>query len=128
MSLRVWICLCALCAFGAGLGIGWWTRGQKDRTQVEQSAFHAFEQRFCAEFDLEPARARAFHALLQNYEKDLERAREQALSDGMASQGPGLAQLGRRYRDWIRNFVLPPQSREQFDRLSQDSLAWKTVE
>ncbi len=126
--MRVWVTLLALSAFGAGLGVGWWASARAQEPAQVDSAFAAFERRFCDEFELEPARARAFHALLENYEKDLERAREQALTVGMASTGPELAQLGRRYRDWMRNFVLPPDARDHFDRLSQDAVVWKTVE
>jgi hypothetical protein len=127
-DLRPWVLLLAIASFGAGLGAGWWSRGQSEAQPAAEPAFAGFERRFVEEFDLSSDRARALRALLANYQQDLGRVEQVALTSGMAGQGAELSRLGVRYRDWIRNLVLPPDQRDRFDQLSQDLATWKGVE
>jgi hypothetical protein len=87
--------------------------------------FEDYQRMFLSEFDVSPERAWLFSQLMRNYDDEIEDLRQTALENSMAELGPELNRLGLRYRDQIRNHVLPEDQRGDFDRLALAS-AWPT--
>ena len=120
-SLRLWIAVLALVCFGAGTGLGLYIERS---ARGESAPGNDYEALFLREFELSPERRRLFEELMGNYKKEVEEVRQRALADSLDQIELDLGALGRRYRDWVRNRVLPEDQRPRFDALSQ-AIAWQ---
>jgi hypothetical protein len=118
MGLRAWICVLALTAFGAGLAGGLYAGELRAAAAVPPGSHsQAYRQMFEETFELSPERRRLFEQLLERYDAEVEEVRQRALAASITGVQEDLAGLGVRYRDAIRNHVLPLDQQEHFDRL-----------
>lgn len=124
--LRLWIASLALVCFLAGGAGGLLVARGSRPGGGALGPFEDYRRMFAAHFDLSPERARLMGELLRNYHKDIEDVRQRALEASMSDLEPDLNRLGLRYRDLIRNHVLPEDQRAEFDRLAAAS-PWPTV-
>ena len=116
--LRVWIAVLAGTAFCAGLAGGlYWGERRAAVDQLDGDYSAVYRRMFEDEFDLSPERRRLFEALLERYDEEVEEVRQRALAQSVIRLDEDLAALGVRYRDAIRNHVLPRAQQEHFDRL-----------
>lgn len=116
--LRAWICVLAGTAFCAGLAGGlYWGERRAAAGEFSGSHSEAYRRMFEDEFDLSPQRRRLFEELLERYDEELEEIRQRALAQSVSRLEDDLAALGVRYRDAIRNYVLPDDQQQHFDRL-----------
>lgn len=120
-SLRLWIAVLALTCFGAGVGLGLYVERS---VRAEHPPGDDYEALFVREFDLSPERRRLFEELMSHYKREVEEVRQRALADSLDRIEQELGALGRRYRDWVRNRVLPEDQRPRFDALSR-AIAWQ---
>ena len=111
-SERLWILLLALTAFLAG-GAGGVLVGRQMAPVVERGPFADFEERFATTFSLDDTERRDLRYILDRYHADVE-ALEASRAAELEDQ---LAEIGARWRDRIRNWVLSPEERRTFDRL-----------
>lgn len=123
--LRLWVAALAATSFlaggAAGLLIAETARGDPGPARP----FEDYQRLFLAHFELSPEGERLFSELMRNYDNDIGDLQQRALEESMADLGPELNQLGLRYRDMIRNHVLPKDQRAEFDRLALAS-TWHT--
>ena len=126
-SLRLWIFLLAFSAFGAGLGVGWYAssrlqaRAERNRTA---GPFDGFESQFVRTFKVSAEREHLLGELLTCYQREIGELEQAQLDSGRGELDTKLEQLALTYRERIRNSVLPPDQRSEFDRLAA-GLDWK---
>jgi len=120
-SLRLWILLLAGTCFAAGLGAGVLlgeARAAGGPARPEASDPSAdYRRLFEATFELSQPRRELVAELLRRYDEEVEEIRQRALAQSIAEVEDELAGVGLRYRDAIRNHVLPPAERSRFDEL-----------
>jgi len=121
-SLRLWILLLAVTCFAAGLGAGVMAGEARAARRAPATRLGAPGADYLAlleeSFQLSPERADLCAQLLQRYAEEVEEIRQRALSQSIASVEGELARVGLRYRDAIRDHVLPPAERQRFDELA----------
>ena len=118
--LRSWVAELALTAFGAGGLSGVLVERSRHASEpLADGPFHDYRTLFEEHFQLTPERQRLFGQVVRHYQRELDEVRQRALEDSMDSLEPDLISLGLRYRDLIRNHVLPESDRAEFDRLAQ---------
>ena len=123
-NARLWISVLAAVAFLAGMASGLLVAA-RTRPQVRSDApFEDYRREFVERFELEPDRARLFAELLRNYGRELEDIRQRALASSLSAMDEQLVATGLRYRDRIRNHVLRPDQRDEFDALAKN---WNPV-
>lgn len=126
-NLRLWIAVLACAAFGAGMGVGWYgsTQVQAEQEQGRASGpFDAYRQQFEASFKPSAERTRLLGELLAHYQKEIEALEREQLDRGRAELGRKLEKLALTYQERIRNSVLPPDQRADYDRLAA-GMDWK---
>jgi hypothetical protein len=116
-GLRGWVLLLALTSAAAGFAAGLFVHGRLSRRPVAEGPFGGYERLFVERFELSPERARLFQAVLASYNHEIEGLKDRQVADSMSAMEPELVRLGAKYRDLIRNRVLPPEKRAEFDRL-----------
>lgn len=116
-ALQGWIVLLALVSALAGFAAGRLTAPVGEAPA--ERAFAAYAERLAAEFELEPDRVRALEILLERFERDIEALKIRNLTQHQ----PELVRLGDTYRNWIRDKVLPPERRADFDAMVAASTA-----
>jgi len=114
-SLRLWIVVLALVCFGAGAAAGTLASAATFRPPPERGPFAQYERDLIKTFALSPVRAELLHALLAGYQRDIERIQSGSMAETLSAMEPELASRGRWYRDQIRDKVLPPERRAEFD-------------
>jgi len=121
-SLRLWILVLAGTAFAAGLGAGVLVGEARAARQAPPSGpaepSAVYRRLLEATFELSPRRRELCAELLARYDEEVEEIRQRALSQSIASLQGELARVGLRYRDAIRDHVLPPGERARFDELA----------
>lgn len=125
-NLRVWIALLALACFAAGLTAGVFVaeaRSEEPRRSGEP--FEDYRAALVERFRLEPERERLFAELLRSYHKSIEDTRTRLLTDHRPELESELAEIGARYHAYIRDHVLPPDRRAEFEALSAE---WRTIQ
>jgi hypothetical protein len=122
-SLRLWIAILGLACFGAGTGFGFQLSLRMHPRQLEGGPFEDYQREFSAKFQLSPERSRLLGQLLTNYAAEIESLKQARLARSMSGMEGDLQSLGREYHDLIRNYVLPPGQRPDFDQLA----AWSPV-
>ncbi|HTF90503.1 MAG TPA: hypothetical protein VK843_18950 [Planctomycetota bacterium] len=126
-NLKLWILLLAFSAFGAGIGVGWFVsnrieaRAERDRNM---GPFEGFQREFARTFKVSDERKRLLGELLANYQREIEAKEQAQLERGRVDLERELQTLGLNYRELIRNSVLPPDQRSEYDRLAA-GLDWK---
>jgi len=117
--LRSWVVCLALTSFLAGGLAGvLYERQRSAADRVPEKPFGAYQALFARRFELSPERQRLFSQVVRHYHSELEDVRQRALEESMGTLEPELTRLGLRYRDLIRNHVLPAADRGEFDRLA----------
>jgi hypothetical protein len=115
-SIRAWILLLAATSFLAGLAAGLWIA--RARAPRDAGPFAPYATRLEQAFDLDAQRARWLRTALAQYAGELE-----ALgSRGGGPQDAELVQAGQRCTERIREFVIPADRRDEFDRLAGGQL------
>lgn len=124
-SVRLWVVLLALTSFLGGLTAGMTVARPAPAAPQIDEPFGDYRLAFRQQFELDPERDRLFGELLRNYQSDLDASRERVLAASRAQLEPELAQLGLRYRGLIRDHVLPPHRRAEFDQLTRQ---WNPIQ
>src|SRR5690349_9145920 len=106
-SVRAWIVLLFLAAFGAGFGVGW-LASSRTQTAADNGPFEGFRREFVRTFHVSPERSQLLRDLLANYQHEIDALEREQLEAGRPELEKSLAALAVKYRDRIRNNVLPP--------------------
>ncbi|HEV8111989.1 MAG TPA: hypothetical protein VGR31_04385 [Planctomycetota bacterium] len=114
-SLRLWIGLLALLSFAAGGAAGALAAVKMFRPAPEAGPFTEYERELAHTFQLSPERTALLHVLIAGYERDIERVKSSHMAHTLSAMEPELADLGRWYGEQIRDKVLPPARRAEFD-------------
>ena len=124
-NLRVWIALLALTCFAAGVSSGLFLAAERREPARSDQPFGNYRAAFVERFGLDPTRAALFEDLLHEYHEELEAARTGLLARSRSELEPQLEQIGVRYAEAIRDHVLPPERRAEFDALKSE---WRTIQ
>ena len=119
---RTWITLLAGTSFLAGLAAGLLISAVRADQAGSEGDFGGYHRRLVQQFDLSPKRSELLGAVLVNYEQDLARVRDQQTARSMETMEPELRELGGRYWVLIRERVIPPGSRSEFDSFAEQNL------
>ncbi len=119
-SFRFWIIVASLTWFAAGLAVGLLASGAWKNPAPEANPVGHYTNRMIAEFDMKPERARLLRQLMNQYQEEIERVKEQHMAEQSAEMEPELRRLGERYDDLIRDRVLSQAQRVEFDRLRSE--------
>lgn len=125
-SLRLWIALLAVACFAAGLTAGVFVaeaRAEEPRRGGEP--FEDYRLAMVERFQLDPERERLFAEVLRTYRQSIEDTRTRLLQEHRPELERELAEIGARYQTYIRDHVLPPDRRQEFDALSA---GWRTIQ
>lgn len=119
-NLRLWVSILALTAFLAGLACGpfvsaWYFPPER---QQASGPFAEYERLLSETFQLPPERRAPLGAILDQYRRDIESIKDRHMADYMTAMEPELRELGRVYREQIRDRVLPEAQRAAFNRLA----------
>ncbi len=114
-SLRLWIVLLALVSFAAGAAAGALASAATFRPAPERGPFAQYERDLVRTFDLSPERTGLLHALLAGYQHEIDRIKSGRMAETLSAMEPELAARGRWYKEQIRDKVLPPSRRADFD-------------
>jgi len=114
VSLRAWILGLAGTSFLAGVAAGLLLGANLQPPPAERGAYSDYEALLVRDFELSPLRHRALRGILDRYHREVENVKSRNLEE---SEGE-LADLGLTYRRWIRDKVLSPDQRMEFDRLA----------
>lgn len=112
--LRAWIVVLAATSFLAGTGAGVLLAASLREPVPEPGPFADYRRMLVEAFELSPEREELLDDLLWNYHRDIENLKFRQLEAAKND----LARLGLNYRRNIRDAVLPPDRREEFDRLA----------
>lgn len=118
-DLRAWIVALALTAFGVGVATGLLLAEKRNPRSSEPVPFSNYQQLLTSSFSLPPPRRQALSQVMGLYEREVEIVRQRYLAKAGSDMERDLVDIGLRYRDLIRNHVLPPAQRERFDRLTE---------
>ena len=118
-GMRLWILLLAAVSFLCGLAAG--RLDVMRGVEADRGPFADYRLGLEQEFDLnaQPVRAQALRLLLDEYDRKRTDVKERHLQGYWSSIEPELTALGATYGDKIRELVIPPSRRAEFDRLSQ---------
>lgn len=125
---RAWIALLAGTSFLAGLAAGLLFAAFRAEDPPPVGDFGGYQARLVRQFDLTEERSELLATVLVHYEQDLERVRDQQTARSMETMEPELRELGDRYWSMIRERVIPPNSRGDFDRFAEQNLVMLTTE
>jgi len=114
-SLRFWIVLLALLSFAAGGAAGTLAAASYFRPAPEPGPFTQYERDLTTTFGLSPERTALLHVLMEDYRRQIERIQSRHVAESLSAMEPELARIGLSYREQIRNNVVPPGKRAQFD-------------
>lgn len=117
-DVRTWVLILALVCFVAGSVAGRIVTERSLSTEPERGALTQYEALLVSEFDLDPDRSRHLHGILQSYEVEVERIKDEHVAAYRSAIEPDLRRLGIEYNALIRDKVLPPAQRPAFDRLA----------
>jgi len=119
-NLRLWVGILSLTCFLAGLACApfvsaWILPPNSSRAEA---SFADYEAMLVQTFKLSPERREPLRTILGQYRQDIERIKDSHMADYMSSMEPELREVGLRYREQIRDRVLPEALRPEFDRLA----------
>ncbi len=116
-GLRAWIILLALMCFTAGIACGMMLTARSAQPP-RWGELAEYEALLVERFDLSGERARYLRALLQSYERDMERlGSKHRLTQDLAALQPEFEMKSREYDRLIRDKVLPPARRAEYAEL-----------
>jgi len=113
--LRFWIALLAVVSFAAGGAAGTLAAAAAFRPRPEAGPFTAYEHELTKRFQLSPERAELLHVLIIGYQRDVERIQVNHMARSLSAMEPELANIGRLLEAQIRDKVLPPDRRREFE-------------
>lgn len=121
-NVRIWVVILTLTAFLAGLACGpfvshWFVEPPRP---TAEGPFAEYERLMTQTFQLPKERAEPLRAILEQYRRDIESIKDRHLADYSSAMEPELSELGRKYREQIRDRVLPEGKRAEFDRLARE--------
>jgi hypothetical protein len=116
-GVRAWIVILSLVSAATGFAAGLLMYAALHRPLADEGPFADYERRMAERFELGPERRRLFHTLLESYNKEREEIEERYIAESMSAVEPEQRRVDAKYRYLIRNKVLPPERREEFDRL-----------
>ena len=119
---RRWILLLAGTSFLAGLAAGLLLAAVRVEDAGPEGDFGGYRRRLVQQFELSEERSQLLSAVLVIYEQDLARVRDQQTARSMETMEPELRELGGRYWKMIRERVIPPNSRSEFDSFAAQNL------
>ncbi len=120
ISTRAWIIILALVCFGAGLASGLTGAELSRKPMPAPSAFGDFERAFVAEFDLDHEHQLLLVGLLDHYNREIEEIENRYTAEIRREMEPELKRSGLLYRRLLRDRLLPPAQRAEFDRRMAD--------
>lgn len=129
-NLRIWVGALAVACFCAGLTAGAFLTEARAEARNEASRaadvpFADYRRALVERFQLEPERERLFAEVLRTYRQGIDDAGARLLREHRPELERELADLGARYQAYIRDHVLPPERRSEFDALSAE---WRTLQ
>ena len=109
-------------SFLAGVAAGLLYAALQAEEPRPEGDFVGYQSRLVEQFNLGAERSELLGAVLSNYEQDLMRVQDQQTARSMETMEPELRELGKRYWALIREGVIPPNSRGEFDRFAEQNL------
>lgn len=122
-DIRSWILILALVCFVAGGVAGRIVTERSLAGDPGRGALSQYESLLVGEFELDPERSRYLHGILESYELEVERIKDEHVAAYRSAIEPDLRRLGIEYNTLIRDKVLPPSQRPEFDRLAAGQVA-----
>jgi hypothetical protein len=114
---RFWILLTAIASFLAGMAGGMLVARS---AEVEPtSGWAAYAERLADDYELAPERQSSLRILLEEYATEVANKRRAYEARILNQIEPDLRELAARYDVYIRDFVLPPGQRAEYDRRSR---------
>jgi len=115
MALRLWIVLLAGLSFLGGGAAGRWMTLRDVQATDERGPFEDYAQLLQRRYDLGEERMGYLRVVLETYERDLLRLEQRLLTEYRSAAEPELRALNREYEGYIRDRVLPPGRRSEYD-------------
>ena len=112
--IRVWIVLFALVSFVAGTATGHIIT-ERSHQEISERQLSDYEQHFAETFQLAPVRVEHLRTVLVQYEREVERIKDEHLLLYRSNMDGQLRALSEEYNRYLRDKVLPPQQRAEFD-------------
>ena len=125
---RTWITVLTGTSFLAGLATGLLLSATQAEEPSAEGEFAGYQSRLTEQFELSAERSDLLGVVLASYEQDLVRVQDRQNARSMTTMEPELRDLGRRYWDVIRESVIPPNSRGDFDRFAEQNLVVLTMD
>lgn len=116
-GLRLWALLFGVVSFGAGLASGTLLAESRRGSRGEGGPLADYERLLVERFELEGRRAVLLHQALELYEEEIEERKERRLAPYLSELEKDLRDLGREYNRYIRDRILPPGKRAEFDAM-----------
>lgn len=117
---KAWIGVLAGVSFLAGLACGplvtRWLVPPPPPARV--APFSEYQRALADRFELSTERRALLSDLLASYERELERIKDAHMADYTSAMEPELSAKGVEYAAYVRDRVLPPERRPEFDRLA----------
>lgn len=120
IGTRAWILILALVCFLAGLAAGLTGAELSRQEPTVPTAFGEFERTFTERFELDPERQRLLVGLLDHYNRRIEEIQVRHTAKIRREMEPELRREGLTYRGLLRDHLLPPAQRDEFDRQMAD--------
>ncbi|MCC7011326.1 MAG: hypothetical protein IT454_02090 [Planctomycetes bacterium] len=124
-NLRLWIALLALTCFAAGVSAGLMLAPDEPGPARGSQPFDAYREAFVGRFRLSAERQRWFDETLRNYAAAIEDSRARVLARSRPELERELSEIGAVYQGFIRDHVVPPEQRAEFDELCGE---WQTIQ
>lgn len=113
--VRLWIAVLVATSFLAGLAAGLLGGLRLAPAPPDRGPFADYETLLVEQFDLSPERQRGLRYLMDEYHRRLERLKTRNID----VLEPELVRLGLTFRGRVRDTVLPPSRRTEFDLLAE---------
>ncbi len=116
-DLRVWLAILVLVSFLGGVSAGRMTSPRA--TELDRGPLADYEALLAARFELSAERRRYLRVILEEYQLEVQRLENEHLASWRSSMEPQLRRLGAEYNTYVRDRVLPPERRTEFDAQAQ---------
>ena len=117
-SARLWIVALAVVCFLAGTAAG--VLGVRaGASDFDRGRFAAYGDWVIDEFDLSPERAGHLRVILREFDSKISKIERSHRAEYYASLEPELRPIGIEYNHYVRDKVLPPDQRADFDALAR---------
>jgi hypothetical protein len=91
-----------------------------DDAKTQSGSLGDYERALVERFDLDPQRQRLLVGLLEHYNLEVEEIQNRHTALVRREMEPELRRAGLEYRTLLRDRLLPPAQRAEFDRLTAD--------